>query len=313
MRIFVKRFLFILMFIFLITPELPLRAQPHEQAPESDSKNKSETLLESKTSAPSLFERRMVFEKRSEHNPFVILPHKPTYLLPLTYNTSADGSTFKSVTGDDIQRAEIKFQLSLKILMAQNLFKENGQLAFAYTQQSNWQAYQFQQSSPFRETNHEAELMLSFFNDAHINGFRNHMNTLGLIHHSNGRTGKFSRSWNRIYVNFIFEKNNFLVSIKPWFRIPDKTKRDENPDIEKFYGYGEILAHYRMGDYTFGFVLRNNMRKKNKGAIQIDWTFPFYGKINGYFQYFNGYGESLIDYQDSTNRFGLGIILTNWL
>ncbi|VAX31095.1 Phospholipase A1 @ Outer membrane phospholipase A [hydrothermal vent metagenome] len=313
MQIFVKRVFLSSVLIFFIALAQPLWAQSRDIAPESTKKNEPGIPLESDTPPPSLFERRMIFEKLSEHNPFVILPHKPTYLLPLTYNTSADGSTFKSVTGDDIQRAEIKFQLSLKILMAQNLFKENGQLAFAYTQQSNWQAYQFEQSSPFRETNHEAELMLSFFNDTHISGFRNQMNTLGLIHHSNGRTGKFSRSWNRIYVNFIFEKSNFLVSIKPWFRIPDKTKRDENPDIEKFYGYGEILAHYRMGDYTFGFVLRNNMRKKNKGAIQVDWTFPFYGKINGYFQYFNGYGESLIDYQDSTNRFGLGIILTNWL
>ncbi len=312
-QVFVKRGLFTWVLIFLIASAAPLWAQPRDLATESISKNDAETRPQSDTTLPSLFERRMVFEKLSDHNPFVILPHKPTYLLPLTYDTSANDESFKRLTGDDVQPAEIKFQLSLKILMMPSLLKKNTQLAFAYTQQSNWQAYQFKRSSPFRETNHEAELIFSFFNHSQFMGYRNRMTTFGLSHHSNGRADNFSRSWNRFYVNFIFEKKSLLLSIKPWIRIPDQTKRDENPDIEKYYGYGEILAHYRMGEYTLGFVLRNNMRKKNKGAIQVDWTFPFYGKINGYFQYFNGYGESLIDYQNSTNRFGLGIILTNWL
>ncbi len=313
MQVFVKRIFLLSVLIFFITLAPALWAQPRDITSESTKKTEPGIPFELDSSPPSPFERRMVFEKLSEHNPFVILPHKPTYLLPLTYNTSANDEPFKKLTGDDVQPMEIKFQLSLKILMLQNLFKKNTQLAFAYTQQSNWQAYQFKRSSPFRETNHEAELMFSFFNHSNFMGYRHRMTTLGLSHHSNGRADNFSRSWNRFYINFIFEKRNLLLSIKPWMRIPDKAKRDENPDIEKYFGYGEILAHYRMGEYTLGFVLRNNMRKKNKGAIQVDWTFPFYGKINGYFQYFNGYGETLIDYQNSTNRFGLGIILTNWL
>jgi len=312
-----KLFYLTLTSVFFFSFEVPISAKDLDLRQESVAKDQSQKVPENdskpSSSMPSLFERRMAFEKISDYNPFVILPHKPTYLLPITYNNSPDGGAFKSLTGDDIQRAEIKFQLSLKILMVRNLFKNNGQLAFAYTQQSNWQAYQFQHSSPFRETNHEAELMLSFFNDSNLMGYKNHMSTLGLSHHSNGRAGEFSRSWNRFYVNFIFEKNNLLISIKPWFRIPDEAKRDENPDIEKYYGYGELLAHYRMGDHTLGFMLRNNLRQENRGAIQVDWTFPFFEKINGYIQYFNGYGESLIDYRNSTNRIGLGIMLTNWL
>lgn len=303
--------------VFFIILECPLYAQRPSLESDLVSKNETEKLSdadpESSYPTPSLFERRMTFEKISDYNPFVVLPYKPTYLLPITYNASPNNTPSRKLTGEDMQYAEIKFQLSLKVVMVPNLFKDNGQLAFAYTQQSYWQAYQFQRSSPFRETNHEAELMLSFFNNVDLMVMKNRMITLGLLHHSNGRAGEFSRSWNRLYVNFIFEQRNLVISIKPWYRIPDEEKRDENPDIEKFYGYGEVLAHYQMSEYSIGLLLRNNFRPRNKGAIQLSWTFPLYNKVNGYFQYFNGYGESLIDYNDSINRIGLGIMLTNWL
>ncbi|MDG1752361.1 MAG: phospholipase A, partial [Thalassotalea sp.] len=50
-----------------------------------------------------------------------------------------------------------------------------------------------------------------------------------------------------------------------------------------------------------------------KGGMELSFTFPLWGKLRGYAQYTAGYGESLIDYNHSQQRFGLGIALTNLL
>jgi phospholipase A1 len=46
--------------------------------------------------------------------------------------------------------------------------------------------------------------------------------------------------------------------------------------------------------------------------VQLEWTIPISEKVGFYIQYFNGYGESLLDYYDNANRISLGLILINW-
>ena len=51
----------------------------------------------------------------------------------------------------------------------------------------------------------------------------------------------------------------------------------------------------------------------NLGAIELGVSLPLYRRIRGHAQYFNAYGESLIDYNHGINRIGVGFLLTDML
>lgn len=265
---------------------------------------------------------RILSEKAVSDDRFVIIHHKPNYLLPFSYNTSPNKAPFVS-SGDNMSRTEVKFQISLKAPLWQGVFKGYGNLYVAYTNISWWQACNHF-SSPFRETNHEPEIFMAFPTDFNFFGMRLRGVTTGLKHQSNGRSGSLSRSWNRVMFGAFFERKDFYVSVQPWYRIPEKTKDDtnpdwpdvegdDNPDIERFMGYGEMHIGYKLNKHHLNVMLRNNLRSDNVGAVQLDWSFPLTKRFRGYVQYFYGYGESLIDYIHSFNRISFGMMLTDWL
>ncbi len=271
------------------------------------------------TEKRSALAERIKAEQETENSRFVLLPHRPNYVLPLSHNNSPNFSPFDGATADNFSSTEIKFQLSFKAILMDGVFGEHDILAVAYTNTSWWQAYN-ENSAPFRETNHEPELFLAMPTPYSLMGFDVKAVLFGLSHQSNGKPGSLSRSWNRLYADFIIERGNFVASIKPWWRIPESEKEfegdpkgDDNPDIDEYMGYGELHLAYVINEHNLGMLLRNNLRSDNRGAVQVDWSFPISERFRGYVQYFNGYGESLIDYNDSTNRFSIGVMLTDWL
>ncbi len=266
----------------------------------------------------SRIDRRIKVEKRVAGSRFGLLPHRTNYLLAGAYNSSFQSregfGDLLDAEDTGFQHVEAKFQLSIKMPLAYDLFGTSSGLYLGYTNRSFWQAYNTKLSSPFRETNHEPEIWLSFYNSWRILGFRNTVDSIGLSHQSNGRAGALSRSWNRIYARFIFEKDNLTFEFKPWWRIPESKDNDDNPDIDDYLGYFEFGGVYKDGDNTFSMRVRNNLRSnENRGSLQLDWSFPLTHYLRGYVQWFNGYGESLIDYNHNVNSFGIGIQMTDWL
>lgn len=278
---------------------------------------------DSRVHQDSVVKSRLERELQAIDNPFAIMPHKPNYFLPFTYNHHPNEQPFAGREGE-LEPFEMKFQFSLKYPMAKGVLFKKSRLFFAYTNLSFWQAYNSRFSSPFRETNHEPEIFLLIPQNWSLLGWHHQLTAMGFSHQSNGQTGTLSRSWNRIYANFIFERNNFVVNFKPWYRIPEKEKEDindssgdDNPDIEDFMGQGELRLLYKKGEDTYSMMLRNNFATDSRGAVEISWSFPigkrFKNRLKGFVQYFNGYGESLIDYNASVNRISVGVAISDWL
>ena len=266
----------------------------------------------------SAVDLRIQQEKALQESSFSIIPHKPNYLLPVTYNDKIQSyDVYQDVFQDDeeIQPVELKFQVSFKIPLLVDIAELPVSIFFGYTQISFWQAYNSDNSSPFRETNYEPELFAVWQQNIELTGGWNFkLATLDLTHQSNGKAEPLSRSWNRIESTFVFENNKFALAITPWYRFKETASEDDNPDLLDYYGHGKINAFYRVNDNTLSITSRNNLESGfKKGSIEFDWSFPLGGKVRGYLQLFSGYGNSLIEYNQYTNSIGLGISLTDWL
>ncbi len=263
--------------------------------------------------------KRLRADKENALQPFTLMSHKPNYFLAGAYNSEGYSSEYFQEQYDDpsieFKDVEAQFQISLKVPLALDVFNTFDIYA-AYTNRSFWQVYSPGISAPFRETNHEPEAWLQFTPGWEVLGFRNVANAIGIVHQSNGRAGVLSRSWNRIYANFVFARGNFALGFKPWIRISEDAEDDDNPDITDYLGHYELRAGYKWNDHVFTAMTRNNLESGfDRGAVELGWSFPLgtYPYLKGYIQYFRGYGESLIDYNQRVNRIGIGIALTDFL
>jgi phospholipase A1 len=272
----------------------------------------------------SLVIDRIERERAVQENRSVLLAHKRNYILPLTYANQPNNDVFDVGSRDidqSLDNLEFQFQLSIKAPLSQDLFTETDALFVGFTVRSFWQAYNNDLSAPFRETNYEPEIFWVTPVPWEILGGDASLFALGLSHQSNGRSQLFSRSWNRLYGSVIWERSRFVFQFKAWWRIPEDDKDDpldpkgdDNPDIEDFLGNFEFTTAYRKHDQEVSVMLRNNLDSDdNHGAIQIDWTFPMQRRFRGYLQLFNGYGESLIDYDAHIERISIGILLSDLL
>ncbi len=278
-------------------------------------------VAEEKKATSGVLRKRMTLEALNRSSRFVLTPHKRNYLFPLSFTEQPNTDPYQREDASpllDLSKTEVDFQLSIKILLREDLFGDNGHLYLGYTNHSLWQVYSDKDSAPFRETDHQPELILSFSNDWEILGFRNALNEIALNHQSNGQGGLLSRSWNRVMLNTVFERGNFAFSLNPWYRIPEPEQEypgdpdgDDNPDITEYMGNFELNGAYRHSDNIYSIMLRNNLHADNRGALELGWSFPISSNLRGQLKYFDGYGHSLIDYDTDMEVFALGIVFTD--
>ena len=271
-------------------------------------------------SVASTLSQRWELAAEDKRGLFLFRPYKPVYLLPLRWSDQPNVEPTSSrpsevpVRAEGVKAIEAKFQVSFKAKAIENMFGDNGDLWFGFTQQSNWQVYDKGDSAPFRETVYEPEIMAVWRTDLALGPLRWRMFNLALSHQSNGRSEPQSPSWNRVYAQFGFEGRDFALLVRPWLRVPESNASDDNDDIEDFMGRGDLQAIWTPGGHVIALGLRHSLRTSpSRGSLTLDWAFLIRGYLKGHLQFFTGYGESLIDYNHRQNVLAVGVSLAQWL
>lgn len=245
--------------------------------------------------------------------------HKPSYILPLSVTSAVNRDVFRAADSDLqelLKDEEVAFQMSLKVRFnEQNLVREDDALFFGFTLRSWWQLYSPDISSPFRETNYQPELF--YITPLRWRPFDASLSlTLGLEHQSNGQAQAFSRSWNRLYAELALQRGRLFAAFRPWYRLPEDPKPtpdsalgDDNPDIDDFLGHSALTAGWRGEQYHLRAQLHGSTTT-GKGGLQLMMSFPVFNRFRGVVQVFEGYGDSLIDYNHTQTRVGVGVLLS---
>ena len=265
--------------------------------------------------------RRSMIDEAWGFNPeaskYPLRYYRPNYILPATYTDDVNQEPFSplfeaAASDQKLQDTEARFHLSFKNRIWTTDDRDWG-LWVAYTQQSQWQVYNGDTSRPFRETNYMPEIFMSYRPDVQLGGLRWGLLNFGYTHQSNGRSQVLSRSWDRLFVEAGFEQDNFALLARAWYRMHESSEDDDNPDITRYLGYGELNALYRWNNQSIAVMGRGNWNT-GKGAIQLAWTTrPFLGPLRGYLRLFSGYGDSMIDYNWNQNIIGIGVALNDML
>lgn len=263
-----------------------------------------------------------IFDQRSEavgeaiDNPFAFSQHRLNYILPFSYVSDPNTLSASGLSTENVDNIEAKYQISVKLPLYQVENSTSG-LYMAFTAVSYWQVYNGEASKPFRETNYEPELFYSWRNELTFAGFKFNQIRFGLSHQSNGQSGLRSRSWNRLFASAMFSDADSFYHIKAWYRIKEDEKDDpfdstgdDNPDITTFMGHTEFGYGTTLGDFNVMALMRNNLKtSNNKGSIELNLSYPISERYELLMQYFNGYGDSLVDYNRHQQRIGFGVQL----
>ncbi|QYM77855.1 phospholipase A [Horticoccus luteus] len=216
-----------------------------------------------------------------------------------------------------------KFQFSFKYRMVSDSVAESTTvqplqgLYFAYTQRSLWNITE--SSSPFYDSSYMPEIFYERLEPAanqkgdwvHWLGYQG-----GLMHESNGRDGLSSRSLNIAFVRPMlmlghFDGWNLILAPRVFAYVGGLS---DNPTMANYRGHVEWNAYLgKNGGMALAITGRTGSGF-HKGSLQLDLTYPLksrLGNIATFFlvQYFNGYGEGLLNFDERSDTWRAGFSL----
>ena len=202
--------------------------------------------------------------------------------------------------------SDVKFQISLSIRLTNNTLPLGTYLFLMYTQKAFWNV--FEKSLPMHDINFNPGIGLSrpfFYNGRYIGKV-----SLILEHESNGKDEEASRSWNKVSISGSALINEWLmVHSKFWIPIVDG---QNNRDILRYSGIWQtgFVAYTPNKNLSLGVTLvkRAGWNLNFNTIVDFIWRVSPKTNLNLLLQYYNGYGENMIDYNQFHSRLRVGIV-----
>ena len=211
-------------------------------------------------------------------------------------------------TGISKKTSDAKYQVSFKQLLFRKKVPQDSYLFIKYTQKAFWNIYEF--SSPFEEINFNPGIGYSkyFYNK---NNKANSLATIALEHESNGRDSIYSRSWNFVSLEYhrtISEK--MVAGVKAWLPFYYK---ESNPDLMDYSGYAQLNFDYEFipNKLYAQLMLQKGLSWDWKGAARPRILYNPFNSVNQFLilEWFTGYDENLIDYNQYRSMIRIGFLL----
>ncbi len=201
--------------------------------------------------------------------------------------------------------SDAKFQIGFKQILAEFDAFFHSFLFLTYRQVIFWDIYQ--NSFPFRATNYNPSLVLGkvLIKDSQPSG----LVWFALEHESNGLSGEDSRGWNFLSFQYSTKlRKSWYGSLKGW--IPIGTPGENETDLLDYKSYFEgRLTYYPTEKLIFESDFRRSFTTEWLGKIMLtaNYRLSKHGNQFIYLQYYNGYAESLIEYQQHVHMIRVGI------
>ena len=206
-----------------------------------------------------------------------------------------------------IHNSDVKFQISFQQRLTKSNLPWNTYLYLFYTQKAIWNV--FERSLPFHDLNFNPGVGLSRYvimKNRLVGKF-----TVMLEHESNGRDGTASRSWNKLSVAGEAYISPYLMAhAKYWIPIVDGKY---NRDILSYSGIYQ--AGFQSISYDNKWVLDMTLVKRKGWNLNFNTIVQLGYRINHnsnqfiMLQYYNGYGENMLDYNHYHSRLRIGLLI----
>ncbi len=201
----------------------------------------------------------------------------------------------------------VKFQISISQRLTKSTLPWGTYLYLFYSQKCFWNV--LEESLPMTDLNFNPGVGLAkpiFVKDRFIGKAM-----MLLEHESNGKNGQDSRSWNKIsFGASIMVDPNFIIHGKVWIPIIDG---ENNKDILDYCGIYQMGMSYTSPNKRFGasvlLVKRRGWELNYNTTLEFSYQLTKNANQYLFVQYYNGYGEGLLEYNKFHSQLRAGIVI----